>query len=193
MQRAAALVRTRTRISAVLEQPFDCRWTLVVGRVYECFVEDVLRALTRAEAMQPADVGGIGTVVVRVGDQTAASVQEPLEPVDAPCAGSHPGCVRHELDRGEDVGRSTRSVIDRALQRRDAVDPDTVQARAGPEQDLDEVDAVKARREVERPVEIAAALDEQVDAGPIDTELVGERACARSGIRTRALSPVARR
>ena len=28
------------------------------------------------------------------------------KPVDAPCAGSHPGRVRHELDRGEDVGRS---------------------------------------------------------------------------------------
>ena len=66
-------------------------------------------------------------------------------------------------------------MIDRGLQRRDAVDPARVQPGAGGEQDLDELDAVEARREAERAVEIAAALDQQIDAGPVDPEGVTER------------------
>ena len=60
--------------------------------------------------------------------------------------------------------------------------PATVHARAGAEQDLDELDAVEARRAVERPIEVAAPFDEQLDAGSIDAELVAERRSEHVGL-----------
>ena len=47
---------------------------------------------------------------------------------------------------------------------------------AGGEQDLDKVETVEARGEVERTVEVAAAFDQQIDAGAVDAELVTQRA-----------------
>ena len=54
------------------------------------------------------------------------------------------------------------------------MDAARVDPGAGGEQNLDELNAVKARGQVERTVELAAAFDQQVDACPVDPELVAE-------------------
>ncbi|HWK28102.1 MAG TPA: hypothetical protein VNS09_16170 [Solirubrobacter sp.] len=54
---------------------------------------------------------------------------------------------------------------------RDAVDARRIDARAGGQQDLDELEA---RGEVERTVEVAPSVDQHVDAFTIDAERVAE-------------------
>jgi hypothetical protein len=47
-------------------------------------------------------------------------------------------------------------MVDRALQRRYAMDSPGAGAGAGGQQDLDKLDAIEARRQVKRPVQVAA-------------------------------------
>ena len=110
------------------------------------------------------------------------SVEELLEPVNASSAGRDPRRVGYELDRGENVSRGARGVVDRRLQRRHAMDSPRVHPGAGGEQDLDKLDAVKARGEVERTVEVAAAFDQQIDARAVDAELVTQRGPEHVGL-----------
>ena len=55
------------------------------------------------------------------------------------------------------------------------MDSPLVHPGAGGKQDLDKLDAVKARGEVERPVELAAPLDQQINARAVNAELVTQR------------------
>ena len=64
-------------------------------------------------------------------------IYEALEPVDAPGAGSHPGDVGHEPDRGEDVDRAARGVIAAALD--EQVDTRTVHAERVAERRAEDV------------------------------------------------------
>jgi hypothetical protein len=65
-------------------------------------------------------------------------------------------------------------VVYSRLKRRYAVDSARVHLGAGGEQDLDELEAVEARRETERAVEVASALDQQINAGPVHPERSAE-------------------
>jgi hypothetical protein len=51
--------------------------------VDERLVEHVLRLVACREALKPADVRRIGTIPIGAGDESAAVVQEALEPLDA--------------------------------------------------------------------------------------------------------------
>ena len=175
MQRPAALVGAGVRVGTVLEQPGDGLRALVLRCVHKRLVEDVLREFTRRQPVQPAHVRRVRPVDERVGGQTAVGADELLEPVDPARAGRDPRRVRHERDRRQDVDGCAGGVMDRGLERGHAVDPADVHARPGGEQDLDQLDAVEARRQVERAVELAAAFDQEVDAGAIHAERVPER------------------
>ena len=54
------------------------------------------------------------------------------------------------------------------------MDPARVRPGTGGEQDLNELETVKAGREAQRPVEIAAAFDQQVHARSVDAERLAE-------------------
>lgn len=66
------------------------------------------------------------------------------------------------------------------------MDPPIVDAGTGGEQDLDELHAIEARRQVERTVEVAPALDQQGHAGPVNAERVRQRCAEHVGLRDRA-------
>ena len=56
------------------------------------------------------------------------------------------------------------------------MDSSRIHPGASGEQDLDKLDAVEARGEVERTIEVAAAFDQQIDARAVNAELVTQRA-----------------
>ena len=66
------------------------------------------------------------------------------------------------------------------------MDAPSVHTGARGQQDLDELEAVEARCEVERTVEIAAPLDQQINAASVDAELVPERRTEHVGFCDRA-------
>jgi hypothetical protein len=66
------------------------------------------------------------------------------------------------------------------------MDSTFVDSRAGGKQDLDQLDSVETRREVERAVEVAAAFDDEIDAPTVNTQLVAQR-CSKD-IRLRNLA-----
>ena len=68
----------------MLEQPGDGLRPFVLGGMHRCFVEDVPRDVACRQTVQPSDVGGVGSVQVRLGDQPTVPIEEPLEPhIDA--------------------------------------------------------------------------------------------------------------
>ena len=50
-----------------------------------------------------------------------------------------------------------------------------IDASTRSQEDLDELNAVEACRQVERPVEFTARFDQHIDAFPVDAEHVSER------------------
>ncbi len=179
VQRAAALVGTGIRIRAVLEQPSDGLWPFVLGGVHECFVKDVLGNVARRQTVQPPDVGRVWSVQVRLGDQSAVPIEEQLEPRDASSARRDPRRVGYEFDRGENISRRAGGVIDRGLKRCHAMDSPRVHPGARGKQNLDKFESVEARGEVERTIQVAAAFDQQIDAGAVDAERMAQRAPER--------------
>ncbi len=68
----------------MLEQPGDGLRPFVLGGMHKCFLEDVPRDVACRQTVQPSDVGGVGSVQVRLGDQPTVPIEEALEPhIDA--------------------------------------------------------------------------------------------------------------
>jgi hypothetical protein len=101
-------------------------------------------------------------------------IEEQWEPLDASSAGRDPRRIGYEPGRGENISRRAGGVIDRGFKRCHAMDSPRVDPGASGQQNLDKFETVEARGEVERTIQVAAALDQQIDAGAIDAELMAQ-------------------
>ena len=63
------------------------------------------------------------------------------------------------------------------------MDSPRIHPGAGSKQDLDKLETVEARGEVERTIQVAPAFDQQIDARAVDAELVTQRAPEHVGAR----------
>ena len=63
------------------------------------------------------------------------------------------------------------------------MDSPRIHPRTRGEQDLDQLEPVEARGEVERTVEVTAALDQQIDARAVEAEVVAQQAPEHVGLR----------
>ena len=177
MERRHAQVRAPARARATLDQPLDCLVPAVQCREAQRFVENRLLVARGRRRGRPPDVGQVRAM----GDRTRRAL-EASHQVDPPECRGRPERERRDLVLGEQLGRLAGAVVERGLERREPSRRVGRRVGAGVEQHPHELGAVEARGEVERAVQVVAALDQEPDDARVDAEVDSEPLSDRVGL-----------